>query len=287
METIALLGTGTMGAGMAGRLLGAGYPVTVWNRRAERASPLVERGARLAASPRDAAKDADVVIAMVADDDASRTIWVGDSGALAAAKPGAVIIESSTLTPTWVSELAAKAGAQGCVFLDAPVTGSRGQAQSGELRFLVGGEESALDRARGVLGVMGSAIVHVGPTGSGALLKLINNFLAAAQSASFAEAIALMEKSGLNLDRALPVLLEGAPGSPMLRVLSQRILTHDATVHFSVALMRKDLGYAMDVGNRYGVPLEMAATTRQSFQRAIDHGLADRDIWTIVEPLRS
>jgi 3-hydroxyisobutyrate dehydrogenase len=287
METIALLGTGTMGAGMAGRLLGAGYPLTVWNRNAERAASLVERGARRATSPRDAAKDADVVIAMVADDEASRAVWLGESGALTAARPGAMVIESSTLTPAWISELAAKAAAQGCEFLDAPVTGSRAQAESGELRFLVGGEESTLDRARDVLGVMGRAIVHVGPTGSGALLKLINNFLAAAQSASFAEAIALMEKSGLNLDLALPVLLEGAPGSPMLRILSQRILTRDATVHFSVALMRKDLGYAMDVGDRYGVPLEMAATTRGSFQRAMDHGLGDRDIWTIIEPLRS
>jgi len=287
METIALLGTGTMGAGMAGRLLGAGYPLTVWNRNAERAASLVERGARLASSPNDAARGADVVIAMVADDDASRTIWLGESGALAAAQPGTLIIESSTLTPTWIAELATKASAQGCVFLDAPVTGSRAQAESGELRFLVGGDESTLDRARGVLGVMGRATVHVGPTGSGALLKLINNFLAAAQSASFVEAIALMEKSGLNLDLALPVLLEGAPGSPMLRVLSQRILTRDATVHFSVALMRKDLGYVVDVGNRYGVPLEMAATARQSFQRAVGHGLADRDIWMIIEPLRS
>jgi 3-hydroxyisobutyrate dehydrogenase len=287
MEAIALLGTGTMGTGMAGRLLGAGYPLTVWNRNADRAAALVERGARRASSPNDAARDADVVIAMVADDDASRAIWLGESGALAAAKPGALIIESSTLTPAWIAELGTKATAQGCVFLDAPVTGSRAQAESGELRFLVGGDESTLERARGVLGVMGRAIVHVGPTGSGALLKLINNFLAAAQSASFAEAVALMEKSGLNLDLALPVLLEGAPGSPMLRILSQRILSRDATVHFSVALMSKDLGYAIAVGNEHGVPLEMAATTRQSFQRAVDHGLADRDIWTIIEPLRS
>ena len=276
-----------MGAGMAGRLLDARYPLTVWNRRAERAASLVERGARLAASPGDAAKDADVVIAMVADDDASRTIWLGDSGALSAAKPGAVLIESSTLTPTWIAELATAARTHGCELLDAPVTGSRAQAHSGELKFLVGGEESALERVRAILGVMSRAIVRVGPTGSGAILKLVNNFLAAVQSASFAEAMALMEKSGLRMERALPVLLEGAPGSPMLRTLSQRMSTTDPTVHFSIALMRKDLRYAVGVGEQYGVPLEMAAAAGQAFQRAVDHGLGARDIWAVVEPLRS
>jgi 3-hydroxyisobutyrate dehydrogenase len=287
MQKVALLGTGTMGAGMAGRLIDSGYPLTVWNRHAERASGLLERGARLGTSPRDAAIDADVIIAMVADDAASRTIWLGGDGVLAAAKSGAVLIESSTLTPTWIGELAAAARARDCDLLDAPVTGSRAQAESGELKFLVGGDESILDRVRSVLGAMSRAIVHVGPTGSGALLKLVNNFLAAVQSASFAEAMALMEKSGLQLDRALPVLFEGAPGSPMIRTISQRILTRDPTVNFSVTLMKKDLDYVVGEGVRYAVPLEMAATTRASFQRAIDRGLGDRDIWTIVEPLRS
>jgi 3-hydroxyisobutyrate dehydrogenase len=276
-----------MGAGMAGRLLGAGYRVAVWNRTRERATPLVERGARLATSPRDAAADADVVIAMVADDEASQSVWFGDAGALDSAKRGAVLIESSTLTPVWVEELATNVRLRGCGFLDAPVTGSRTQANSGELLFLVGGEESDLERVRSVLGVMSRGIVHVGPTGSGALLKLVNNFLAAVQAASLAEAMALMEKTGLRIDRGLPVLLEGAPGSPMVRTVSQRILTHDATVNFSIALMKKDLTYAMAVGEQYNVPLAMAATARQSYQRAIDQGLGDRDIWNIIEPLRS
>jgi 3-hydroxyisobutyrate dehydrogenase len=276
-----------MGAGMAGRLLDAGFAVAVWNRSPDRTAPLVERGARLAATPRDAAANAGVVIAMVADDHASRSVWLGETGALAGAKSGAVIIESSTLTPAWIAELASAVESRGSHFLDAPVTGSRTQAESGQLLFLVGGEESVLDRVRGVLSAMSRAIVHVGPTGSGARLKLVNNFLAAAQTASFAEAMALMEKSGLRLDRALAVLLEGAPGSPMLRTISQRILSQDPTVNFSNALMKKDLDYAIAEGDRYGVPLDMAATTRESFQRAVDQGLGDRAVWTIVEPLRS
>jgi 3-hydroxyisobutyrate dehydrogenase len=271
---------------MAGRLRDAGYPLTVWNRNAERAAPLVERGARLAHSPRDAAQDADVVIAMVADDAASRAVWLGDAGALASAKRGSVMIDSSTISPTWVAELAAFSKARGCDFVDAPVTGSRPQAVEGQLTFLVGGEERVLDRVREVLRAMSRAIVHVGATGCGALLKLVNNFVCGAQVAALAEAIALIERSGLRIDRALPVLLEGAPGSPLVRVVAQRMVARDPTVNFSVALMKKDLDYAMAVGDRLGMPLTTAATARQTFQRAVDHGLASEDIWAIVEPLR-
>src|SRR5688572_8039421 len=125
---IAFLGLGIMGGGMARRLLGAGFPVTVYNRNRSRAEPLVNAGARIADTPRDAALDADVIIAMVADDTASRALWLGDDGALAGAKKGAACIESSTLTVSWVQELARAASAAGCAFVDAPVTGSKGAA---------------------------------------------------------------------------------------------------------------------------------------------------------------
>jgi 3-hydroxyisobutyrate dehydrogenase len=286
-KSVALLGTGTMGFGMAGRLLTAGFTVAVWNRNAARAAPLVERGARLAQTPGDAATAADVIIAMVADDDASRAVWLGDSGALASAKSGAVLIDCSTLSPRWIAELFTTAAARGFGVLDAPVTGSRVQAASGELTFLVGGDDAVLDRVRDVLGAMSRAIVHVGPTGSGATLKLVNNFVCGVQVAALAEALALMERSGLAVERALPVLLDGAPGSPLVKGVAQRMVARDPTVNFSVALMGKDLGYAMAVGDRFGVPLETAETARRSFQRAVDHGLGRHDISAIVEPLRS
>ena len=287
MESVTLLGTGTMGMGMAGRLLDAGYPLSVWNRNSARAAPLVDRGAKLAGSPREAAAGADVVIAMVADDPASRSVWLGDSGALASAKQGAVMIDSSTLTPAWIAELAQAVRSRGCDLLDAPVTGSRSQAESGELTFLVGGDESTLGRVRQVLGAMSRAVVHVGPIGSGALLKLVNNFMCGVQLAAFAEGIALMERSGLAIDRALPVLLNGAPGSPLVKTVAQRMTTHDPTVHFSIALMEKDLGYAVSVADKVGLALETGSTARRAFQRAAERGLAQRDIWSVVESLRS
>jgi 3-hydroxyisobutyrate dehydrogenase len=240
----------------------------------------------LAESPGDAAAGADVVIAMVADDAASRAVWLGDDGALAKTMPGAVIIESSTLSPAWIAELAAAVRARGVEFLDAPVTGSRPQAISGELTFLVGGEESTLARVHDVLRVMSRAIVHVGPVGSGALLKLVNNFVCGVQVAAIAEALVVMERSGLVMDRALPVLLNGAPGSPLVKTVAQRIRDRDQTVNFSVRLMEKDLGYAAAVGDRVGVPLETAITARHAFQRAIEGGFGGRDISAVIEPLR-
>src|SRR5688572_27413983 len=174
---VALFGLGLMGAGMARRVLGAGFPLTIYNRTPGKATALVAAGAQLAATPREAAARADVIISMVADDAASRAVWLGENGALAGAARGAVLIEASTLTPGWIAELGQAAAQRGCELLDAPVTGSKIHAASGELSFLVGGSAAGLEKARPVLSVMSKAIVHVGLGGSGALLKLINNFL--------------------------------------------------------------------------------------------------------------
>jgi 3-hydroxyisobutyrate dehydrogenase len=286
MQSVALLGVGTMGAGMARRLVRAGHPLTVWNRNRTRAEPFTTLGARVADSPRDAAAGADVIIAMVADDDASRAVWLGDAGALAGARPGAVTIESSTLTPAWIRQLAAAVAEHGCDFLDAPVTGSRTQAEAGELLFLVGGDAAVLERVRGVLAAMSRGTVHLGPTGSGALVKLVNNFVAGVQVAALAEAVAVIERSGLAREAALGILLDGAPGSPLVKVVARRMLDRDYGVHFSLGLMRKDLSYAIAEGARFNVPLETAAAALRSFERAREHGLGSQDMAAIVEPLR-
>jgi 3-hydroxyisobutyrate dehydrogenase len=286
MQSVALLGTGTMGGRMAERLARAGHPLRVWNRNRTRAEPLAGLGAVVADSPRAAAAGADVIIAMVADDGASHAVWLGESGALAGARPGAVLVESSTLTPPWIRELAAAAAERGCEFLDAPVTGSRTQAAAGELLFLVGGDAAAVERVRGVLAVMSRGIVHLGPVGSGALIKLVNNFVAAVQVAALGEAVALVERSGLARDQALGILIDGAPGSPLVKAVAPRMLNRDYDVHFSLALMHKDLTYALAEGARFDVPLETAAAALHSFERARQHGLGAHDMSAIVEPLR-
>jgi 3-hydroxyisobutyrate dehydrogenase len=283
---VALIGLGLMGSGMARRLLGAGFPLTVYNRNPGRAAPLAKEGAHAAASPREAASRADVVLSMVAHDGASRAVWQGEEGALAGAARGTVLVECSTLTVGWIEELAREAAAAGCELLDAPVTGSRTHAASGELLFLVGGSAVALETAQPVLAVMSRAIVHVGATGRGALLKLINNFLCGVQAASLAEALALIETSGLDRAKALDVLTNGAPGSPLVKTLSGRMTARDYTPNFVLRLMAKDLTYAVGEARRHGVPLATAASALGLYEQAIASGRGEEDFSVVVEPLR-
>jgi 3-hydroxyisobutyrate dehydrogenase len=236
-------------------------------------------------TPREAAAGADIVIAMLADDAASRSTWLGPHGALAGTQPGTVATEFSTLSVAWVKELSAAARSQGCGFLDAPVTGSKPQVETGELLFLVGGEAATLDAVRDVLAPMSRGIIHLGPTGSGALMKLINNFVCGVHSAALAEAMAVIESSGLNCAQALDVLSSGAPGSPLLRTLAARMTARDYRPNFAVKLMEKDLRYAITEAQHLGVSLETARASRNLFQIA-SAGWADQDLAAVIEPFR-
>ena len=178
----AILGLGIMGSGMAGRLLSADFPLAVYNRNRERCIPFAGAGAIIAASPGEAASGAQIVLSMVANDVASREVWLGENGALSGARPGSLLIESSTLSVGWVKELAAAAAQRGCRFLDAPVTGTKPHAASGQLLFLVGGSADALEAARPVFSALGRDVFHLGPIGSGAIMKLINNFICGVQA---------------------------------------------------------------------------------------------------------
>jgi 3-hydroxyisobutyrate dehydrogenase len=286
MKRISFLGLGIMGAAMARRLLDRGFELTVWNRNASRADPLVKAGARIAATPADAARSADAVIAMLADDEASRCVWLGESGALTAMERGALAIDSSTLTVAWMRELGAQAAVRGVSFLDAPVTGSKPQAEQGALRFLVGGDSAAVERAAPLFAAMGREHVHVGPIGSGALLKLINNFLCGVQLASLGEAIAMAQRSGLDIRRTADVLAAGSPGSPIVKMVVERMVSRDYTPNFLVPLMVKDLTYVIETFAAAGIELADARAARERFIEAAAAGFQDRDIAAVVEPLR-
>jgi 3-hydroxyisobutyrate dehydrogenase len=283
---VAFLGLGIMGAGMAGQLVAKGFAVTVWNRDVAKAAPLAAAGARVAVTPAAAASDADVVLAMLANDEASRSVWLGEQGALASMRQDAIAIESSTLTVDWVRELAVAAQARGLGSLDAPVTGSKAQAHSGALSFLVGGPVELLERVRPLLAAMGANIAHVGPGGSGALLKLINNFMCGVQVASLAEAIAMAERSGLDARQAAAILANGSPGSPLVKAVAQRMLDRAYAPNFFIPLMAKDLSYASEVFAQAGIELKSAAAARERFVAADRAGLSDQDIAAIVELLR-
>jgi 3-hydroxyisobutyrate dehydrogenase len=284
---IAFLGLGIMGGGMARNLLTKGFPLAVFNRNAEKSKPFADGGARIANSPREAAENADVIISMVADDKAARSLWLGQTGALAGAKAGTICIECSTVTVGWIHELAAAAQKQKCELLDAPVTGSKNQAASGELNFLVGGDSATLEKMRPVFAVMGKNVSLLGPTGSGALVKLINNFVCGVQIASLAEALAMIERSGLDRAKALEVLTGGAPGSPLFKAVAARMTAPDFTPNFLLRLMAKDLGYAIAEGKKVSVELGTAAAALDSFQKSIAAGHGEKDIAAVVEKFRN
>jgi 3-hydroxyisobutyrate dehydrogenase len=284
--TVAVLGLGTMGSRMAQRLLAAGFPVTVYNRTHDKTAPLVGAGARAAGTPRQAVEKAAVVIGMLADDRASRDVWLGTGGALDGAAPGTIIIESSTLSVEWVRELAAAAAARHCEFIDAPVTGSRNQAGEGQLNFLVGGSPEVLHRVQPVLAAMARSVTHLGPTGSGALVKLINNFVCGTHVASLAEALAMVERSTLDRDRTMAFLVGGAMGSPIVKTIAERMLSDEFTTNFALKLLAKDLSYAIEEGRKLNVGLTTARTALDVLERAVREGHGDEDMAAAIQPLR-
>jgi 3-hydroxyisobutyrate dehydrogenase len=283
---VAMLGLGTMGAGMAHRLLAADFPLKLFNRNPERYRSFEGSAAQLCESPAQAAADADIVIGMVSDDDVSRAVWQGPAGALSGARRGAVLIESSTLSLGWVRKLSELSEAQGCHFLDAPVTGSKAQAQAGTLKFLVGGDAATIDKATSVLSAMGIEIVPLGPVGSGTVLKLVNNFVCGVQVTALTEGLAMLERFDLNQEAALMVLVKGAAGSPLVQTIASRIAANDFAPNFSVSLIAKDLAYAINEAANVGIDLTSAEAAHTRFRQAQSSGFGGQDISSLVEFLR-
>jgi 3-hydroxyisobutyrate dehydrogenase len=275
-----------MGSGMAHNLLKAGFPLAVYNRTESKTAPLVELGATAAKSPADAAKDADVVISMLADDDASRALWLGADGALTAMRSGAIAMESSTVSPEWVAELYGHCLRKLVRLIEAPVTGSRAQAEQAQLTFLAAGDKNTLDELMPVLRCMSKEVLHVGKIGCGAQLKLINNFLCGVQAASMAEAIAWIERSDLDRTAALEFLKKGAAGSGILSAMADRMTRRTYEVNFLLRLMGKDLRYAQAAAAREEVTLSTAETAGKLFEKARAEGHGEQDMSAVVEAVR-
>ncbi len=278
MQRIALLGLGIMGAGMASNWLDKGFPLSVWNRTRTKAEPFAARGARIADTPREAAADADLIVSIVADDEASRSVWLGDDGALAGAKPGAIAAESSTLSPGWVRELAAAALGKDLSFLDMPVGGSRDAAESGNLILFVGGDAATLTRARPALEAISGTIHHLGGTASGATWKLINNLMVAAQMTAASEGLALAEKAGLDRRQVAAINAVSGTASPVVKMKMPRIAELDfETPDFALRNMAKDIRYAMALAADFGMAPETGKAAAARYEKAMADGHGDRD----------
>ena len=245
---VGFIGLGMMGAGMASRLLGAGHQLSVYNRTASKAEPLVSLGARLARSPKDACRDVDAVFSMVSDDAASRAIWLGEEGVLAAElRHGTFAIECSTLSHEWVMDLAQHSAGRGLRYIDSPVTGLPQSAAAGALTVLVGADESDLDAVRELLNAVSQRIYRFGTVGTGTAYKLIINLIGAVQIASAAEGMALAQRAGLDLNVVAEAVATGQAASPQVvrNVRRMADADHDHNIVFTSALRLKDVEYAL------------------------------------------
>jgi 3-hydroxyisobutyrate dehydrogenase len=287
MQTVALLGLGVMGSGMAQNLLKAGFSLTVYNRTPAKAEPLAAKGARVAETPKGAVSTAQVILSMVGDDTASRAMWLGENGALAGAKPDTVLVECSTLSLDWVRELAGHAASHNLAFLDSPVTGSKDAAEAGELRLLVGGDAAVLERVRPVLEAVSRRIDLFGPTGSGALINLINNLMGGVQAVVLADGLALAERAGLDMEQVVSFIINGAPGSPIVKGKAGRMAARDyADTQFALKWMHKDTTYALRAADEFGVPMPTVAVAREVYRMARNLGLGEADFAAVIETLR-
>jgi 3-hydroxyisobutyrate dehydrogenase len=272
---------------MAQNLVKAGFSLTVYNRTRAKAEPLAAKGARVAETPKEAVSAAQVILSMVGDDTASRAMWLGENGALAGAKPDAVLVECSTLSLAWVRELAGLAASHNLAFLDSPVTGSKDAAEAGELRLLVGGDAAVLERVRSVLEAVSRRIDLFGPTGSGALIKLINNLMGGVQAVVLAEGLALAERAGLDMEQVVSLIINGAPGSPIVKGKAARMTARDyADTQFALKWMHKDTTYALRAADEFGVPMPTVAVAREVYCMARNLGLGEADFAAVIEALR-
>jgi 3-hydroxyisobutyrate dehydrogenase-like beta-hydroxyacid dehydrogenase len=279
MKRIAVLGLGIMGSRMAMNLVQAGHQVTVYNRSKERAEPLVDAGAVFARTPRDAAEQADIIISIVSNNEASEAIWLHEEyGALYGLCRGKIAIESSTLTPRHVKELAAKLTESGANFLEAPVVGSKPHVEKGELIYLVGGDPVVLNEVRCVLEVNAIKIHHLGQVGAATVMKLAVNALMGIQVAAYSEMLGMLVKSGIDERKASELLLSLPVASPVIQRFAPLVQSRMFLPNFPLKHAGKDLGYALDAATAVGAPAPTTAAVKEVFASAVRQEFGEDDI---------
>jgi len=287
---VAFIGLGNMGHGMAGRLLATGHAVQVYNRTAARAESLVGRGATAFATPKSACQGAEAVVVMVADDAASRRVWLEPDGILAAnLADGALAMECSTLSHAWVRDLAARCAARGLRYIDAPVTGLPEAAAAGMLTLLVGGEAEDLRLARPILEALGSRVIRFGPVGAGTAYKLMINLIGAVQIASIAEGLAIAERAGLDFAVVAEAIATSQAASPQVVRNTRRMLAadHDRDIVFSAALRRKDVDYGLEFARSLGMGTPFGSCAGDIYRQLCEMGYSRLNESKVIDVLRA
>jgi 3-hydroxyisobutyrate dehydrogenase-like beta-hydroxyacid dehydrogenase len=284
---IGFVGIGKMGLPMAGNLLRAGNDLTVFNRTPERCDPLRDDGATVATSAAEAAREAEVLVTMLADPAAVAGQMEGEDGILAGARAGMVWLEMSTIGPTAAREFAARAAEAGVEMLDAPVSGSVAVAEAAALVSRVGGSEAALERGRPALEAMTKAHFHLGGSGAGAAMKLAVNVMIASATVAISEALVLAEAADIDRADAYEVIAAGALASPFVGYKRAAFLDPDGTpAAFALDLMRKDLKLALEQGEAAGLPLLGASAAAEAMTVAAGLEGGDEDLVRVADALR-
>jgi 2-hydroxy-3-oxopropionate reductase len=274
---VGFVGLGLMGLPMARNLLRAGYALTVWNRTAAKAEPLLADGAQAAASPADVARRSDVVVTIVTDSPDVEAVAGGENGVLAGAAAGSVWIDMSTISPEVTRRLGAVAAERGVESLDAPVSGGPPGAASGTLSIMVGGRPDVFEACLPVLQAMGKTIVRVGDLGAGQVTKACNQVVIAATLAGIAEALVLGAKAGVDPRLIREALMGGYAGSRLLEVHGERMINHAFDPGFFVKLHDKDLHIVLDIARSIAVAAPVTALAAQHFNALVADGDGELD----------
>mgnify|MGYP001944843085 FL=1 len=275
-----------MGAPMATRLVDAGFDVTVHNRPRSREEPLASRGARRAASPAQAAREAQVLFLMIADTPDVQEVLFGEEGAAGTLQPGSIVVDMSTISPRTTREMAARLARTGVGFLDAPVSGGSEGAANGTLSIMLGGEARHLEQVRPLLEVLGSKITHVGPAGSGQVAKAVNQVIIAGTYQAVAEGVALALKAGIDVERTLEAVSGGAAGSWVLSNRAGNMVRNEYPLGFRTRLHHKDLGIALAAARELGVSLPVAAFVEQLETSLLARELGEEDVSNLARIAR-
>lgn len=286
MARVGFVGLGIMGSRMAANLVRAGHDLTVYNRTRERAEAwAAEHRATVASTPAEVAAAAEVIITMLVDGGQVESVLLGDDGVAAAARPGTLCVDMSTIAPADARRIGAVLAEREIGFIDAPVTGSSPRAEDGTLTIMAGAAEHDFARARPLLEAMGELVLHVGPLGHGQTIKLINNAVAAANASTLAQALIVGRATDVDLDALVQVMGAGSGGSAMLALKAGPMREHDYTTLFKLEHMLKDVRLCLEEGQAAGVPFPAAADVREVLNAGMGRGLGDADFAAIVEVL--
>ncbi len=286
-EQIGFVGLGIMGQSMAHNLLQAGFSLTVWNRSPEKMGPLVKAGAKAGQNPADVAANSDIIVICVSDTPDVEAVILGQAGITNGAKAGNLVIDCSTISPIATRTLAETLAAQQVAMLDAPISGGSEGAAKGSLSIMVGGAAQDFERARPIFEAMGKTITHVGQSGAGQTVKLVNQILVVGHTLAMSEALLFAQAGGVDLKKALTAVEAGAAGSWMLSNRGPQIIKRDWRPGFTIDLQQKDVRLALDAADKLGVPLPATGLIFQLYRTLQAQGLGSEGNHGLVKALEN